>query len=104
MTVISTNVPCSLQRSEPRRSLLAARVPDADGAVVAAGGEEAAVRAEGEAGDFVAVAAKCSDFVTGGGIPQDDRSVVTGRGQVDAVRAEGQAGHVGRMCRESHDN
>src|SRR5262249_1992802 len=71
--------------------LHAGHVPELDHAVGATGGQELAVRAEGDGVDRVAVRAQVLDFLAVGGVPQPHRLVGTARGQQLAVRAEGDA-------------
>ena len=76
----------------------AGHVPEADAAIVAARGERAAIRAEGQAPDAAAVAGEHAGRLAGGCVPQAQRRVFAARGHGLAVRAEGDAPDPGLMA------
>ena len=76
--------------------------PQEQGAVVTGGGEQAAVRAEGEAGDGVAVGVEDgTDGLTAVAVAQDDAAVGAGAGEALAVRAAIDGNECGNSLRRS---
>ena len=83
--------------------LAAVDVPEPHGAVVADGGQRAAVGAEGDLTDRVRMAGQRPDATASGHVPEADGAVGAGGGEPAAVRAEGDGADLVRVAVERRE-
>src|SRR5262249_19741721 len=87
-------------RSRARPLLERPGIPDSDGPVEAARGEQVAIRTECDADHSLSVAADGEDLLAANRVPELDRAIIAGRGDPPPIGAEGHVEHLGCVAVE----